>query len=100
MSVANTYPLIIQGGMGVGVSSWRLANAVSRTGQLGVVSGSMLDTVMIRRLQDGDPGGHVRRAAEHFPLPGVAERIIGGISARLVGRREHRINCCRCTAGE
>jgi len=62
--------------MGVGVSSWRLANAVSRIGQLGVVSGSMLDTVMVRRLQDGDPGGHVRRAAEHFPIPGVAERIV------------------------
>jgi len=62
--------------MGVGVSSWRLANAVSRTGQLGVVSGSMLDTVMIRRLQDGDPGGHVRRAAECFPISGTADWII------------------------
>jgi NAD(P)H-dependent flavin oxidoreductase YrpB (nitropropane dioxygenase family) len=62
--------------MGVGVSSWRLARAVSRAGQLGVVSGSMLDTVMVRRLQDGDPEGHVRRAAAHFPIPGVAERII------------------------
>ena len=62
--------------MGVGVSSWRLANAVSRAGQLGVVSGSMLDTVMVRRLQDGDPGGHIRRAAERFPIPGVAERVI------------------------
>ena len=62
--------------MGVGVSSWRLANAVSRAGQLGVVSGSMLDTVMVRRLQDGDPGGHVRRAAEHFPMPEIAETIV------------------------
>ena len=62
--------------MGVGVSSWRLANAVARAGQLGVVSGSMLDTVMVRRLQDGDPGGHIRRAAQHFPIPDVAARII------------------------
>lgn len=61
--------------MGVGVSSWRLANAVARTGQLGVVSGSMLDTVMVRRLQDGDPGGHVRRAMAHFPAPEVAAEI-------------------------
>ena len=30
-------PTIIQGGMGVGVSDWRLANAVARAGQLGVV---------------------------------------------------------------
>lgn len=76
MKEGSELPRIIQGGMGVGVSSWRLANAVSRAGQLGVVSGSMLDTVMVRRLQDGDPGGHVRRAAEHFPIPGVAERIV------------------------
>ena len=76
MSAMTEFPRIIQGGMGVGVSSWRLANAVSRAGQLGVVSGSMLDTVMVRRLQDGDPGGHVRRAAGHFPMPGVADRIV------------------------
>jgi NAD(P)H-dependent flavin oxidoreductase YrpB (nitropropane dioxygenase family) len=76
VSATTAYPRIIQGGMGVGVSSWRLANAVSRAGQLGVVSGSMLDTVMVRRLQDGDPGGHIRRAANRFPIPGVADRVI------------------------
>src|SRR5262245_40472398 len=69
-------PHIIQGGMGVGVSGWRLANAVARHGALGVVSGSMLDTVIVRRLQDGDEGGHIQRAAEHFPLPGGAEDIL------------------------
>ena len=31
-------PAIIQGGMGVGVSNWTLARAVSSLGQLGVVS--------------------------------------------------------------
>ncbi|MEY4348419.1 MAG: hypothetical protein RIS43_838, partial [Actinomycetota bacterium] len=31
-------PVIIQGGMGVQVSSWNLAREVSRAGQLGVVS--------------------------------------------------------------
>ena len=50
------YPIIIQGGMGAGVSNWQLAQAVSRTGQLGVVSGTALDQILIRRLQDGDPG--------------------------------------------
>lgn len=69
-------PTIIQGGMGIAVSGWRLARAVSTTGQLGVVSGTALDTVLARRLQDGDLGGHVRRALEHFPIPGVAERIL------------------------
>ncbi|MDJ0498438.1 MAG: nitronate monooxygenase [Acidimicrobiia bacterium] len=69
-------PIIIQGGMGVAVSNWRLARAVSQLGQFGVVSGTALDVVLVRRLQIGDPGGHVRRAAEHFPIPGVAERVL------------------------
>ncbi|WP_430782126.1 nitronate monooxygenase [Actinoplanes sp. G11-F43] len=68
-------PEIIQGGMGVGVSSWRLANAVARTGQLGVVSGVALDVMLARRLQQGDPGGHVRRALAAFPVPAVAREI-------------------------
>ena len=71
-----TLPSIIQGGMGIAVSNWRLANAVSRCGQLGVVSGTALDTVFVRRLQDGDSGGHLRRAMEHFPLPAVAEHAL------------------------
>lgn len=69
-------PVVIQGGMGVGVSSWMLANAVARTGQLGVVSGTALDVVVARRLQDGDPGGHVLRALADFPLPDVARRVV------------------------
>jgi len=73
---AAPYPAIIQGGMGIGVSNWTLARAVSRQGQLGVVSGTAIDTVLVRRLQDGDPGGHVRRAMEYFPIPGVCERVL------------------------
>src|SRR5208283_2526842 len=69
------YPVIIQGGMGAGVSNWRLAQAVSRLGQLGVVSGTALDHILARRLQDGDPGGHMLRALEHFPQLAMAERI-------------------------
>jgi nitronate monooxygenase len=69
-------PLIIQGGMGIGVSSWSLARAVSMTGQLGVVSGTAIDMVLVRRLQDGDRGGHVREAIAHFPVPDVGERAI------------------------
>lgn len=68
-------PVIIQGGMGAGVSDWRLARAVSRLGQLGVVSGTALDTIFARRLQDGDPGGRMRHALDHFPFPHMAERI-------------------------
>lgn len=69
-------PVIIQGGMGVAVSSWQLAGAVAQAGQLGVVSGTALDVVIARRLQDGDAGGHVRRALEHFPVPAMAQRIL------------------------
>jgi nitronate monooxygenase len=69
------HPIIIQGGMGVAVSGWRLARAVSAEGQLGVVSGTALDTVMVRRLQAGDPGGFVRKALDAFPIPGIVERI-------------------------
>jgi nitronate monooxygenase len=69
------HPTIIQGGMGAGVSSWRLARAVSAKGQLGVVSGTALDSILARRLQLGDSGGHMRRALEHFPVPAIAQRI-------------------------
>ncbi len=71
----SSHPVIIQGGMGVSVSNFRLANAVSRLGQLGVVSGTALDVVMVRRLEDGDIGGHIRRAFDHFPFKKMAERI-------------------------
>ena len=69
------FPKIIQGGMGVGVSNWRLARAVSRLGQLGVVSGTALDTLFVRRLADGDQGGYMRRGLDAFPFPEMARRI-------------------------
>lgn len=69
-------PMIIQGGMGVGVSSWTLARAVSLCAQLGVVSGTAMDAILVRRLGDGDPGGHYRRALEAFPIPSVSEEIL------------------------
>lgn len=62
--------------MGVAVSNWKLARAVSKLGQLGVVSGTAIDTVLVRRLQDGDEGGHVRRAMERFPMPEVTAYVL------------------------
>jgi len=61
--------------MGVGISDWRLARAVSEQGQLGVVSGTALDQQLARRLQLGDPGGHMRRALAHFPVPRRAREV-------------------------
>ncbi|QHI70970.1 nitronate monooxygenase [Tichowtungia aerotolerans] len=69
-------PTIIQGGMGAGISNWRLAQAVSQTGQLGVVSGTALGAIISRRLQDGDPDGLIRGALEHFPFPRMAQRVM------------------------
>lgn len=87
VSTTTTLPTVIQGGMGVAVSDWRLARAVASTGQLGVVSGTALDVLLTRRLQAGDPGGDVRRALAAFPRPEVAAWILdayfveGGIAA-------------------
>jgi nitronate monooxygenase len=62
--------------MGIAVSNWKLAREVSLAGQLGVISGTSLDSVLARRLQDGDPGGHMRRALEAFPFQDTARRIL------------------------
>ena len=62
--------------MGVAVSGWRLARTVSSEGQLGVVSGTGLDAVLVRRLQLGDPDHEIRDALAAFPFPGVADKIL------------------------
>ena len=69
-------PPIIQGGMGAAVSSWYLAKTVASDGQLGVVSGTALETIVARRLQNGDEGGHMRQALAAFPYQDVAEHIL------------------------
>ena len=76
MSAIVTYPTIIQGGMGAAVSGWPLAAAVSRIGQLGVVSGTALDLVLARRLQCGDHEGHLRRAIAAFPFIDIARQVL------------------------
>jgi len=70
------FPQIIQGGMGISVSNWKLANAVASRGQIGVVSGTAIDLVLVRALQDGDLDGARRRAMESFPDQGLASRIM------------------------
>lgn len=62
--------------MGIGVSHWPLARAVSLRGQLGVVSGTALASILVRRLQEGDRDGSMRRALAHCPLRGAADRIL------------------------
>lgn len=62
--------------MGVAVSGWKLARAVSAVGQLGVVSGTGLAIVLARGLQLGDATGQLRQALQHFPVAGVADRVL------------------------
>ncbi len=85
--MTSNLPQIIQGGMGVAISNWRLANAVSRAGGLGVISGTGIALVLVGRLMHGDSDGQVRRALRAFPVQSVVERILkeyyvpGGIPA-------------------
>ncbi|MCP4419168.1 MAG: nitronate monooxygenase [Chloroflexi bacterium] len=69
-------PTIIQGGMGIAISNWALAKAVSAEGHLGVISGTGVAQMMISRLMDGDEGGHVRRALAQFPFQEPIQRIL------------------------
>ena len=69
-------PVVIQGGMGVAISNWRLAKSVSEKGQLGVVSGTGVSRVLVSRLMDGDLTGSIRKALKNFPVPELAQKII------------------------
>ena len=69
-------PDIIQGGMGIAVSSWKLAREVATHGALGVVSGTAIDSVIARRLQDGDADGSIRKAMRHFPNQQIVHEIL------------------------
>ncbi len=78
---------VICGGMGVNISHYALARAVSLSGGLGTVSGVAANVIMARTLQQGDPRGDFRRALARFPFPEAAESVLreyfvdGGIPA-------------------
>lgn len=69
-------PQIIQGGMGIAISNWILAKAVSAKGQLGVISGTAIDTIHARILQNGDPSSFLRNAYKKFPIAEMARRVL------------------------
>lgn len=76
--------------MGIAVSSAHMAKIVSQSGNLGVVSGTAIDSVLVRRLQDGDKvssvntdredtdfiNGSVLRALQYFPDQSVVREIL------------------------
>ena len=75
MHIKQLLPQIIQGGMGVGVSSWQLAKEVSRNGQLGVVSGTAVAVTFARKLQEEETHQAMCDILNDFPFPAIAERI-------------------------
>lgn len=71
--------LVIQGGMGVNVSSPKLAHAVSSYlggVALGTVSGAAAPHVLAHLLGQGDLEGQVRRAFASFPFRESADRVL------------------------
>jgi len=84
---ACTQPWLIQGGMGVAVSHWPLARAVSRAGQLGVVSGTGIDTVFARRLQDRGVDAELQSILDRFPCRPVVDRVLARYGSRRRGAR-------------
>ena len=74
-------PWLIQGGMGIAISGWPLARAVARTGQLGVVSGTAIDTVFIRRLQDFGVDHTLQTVLDRFPLQSIVHDVLEKFAA-------------------
>ncbi len=62
--------------MGIAISGWPLARAVSRAGQLGVVSGTAIDAVFARRLQNEGVSDALRAVLERFPVQSIVERVL------------------------
>ena len=61
--------------MGVAISSWRLAQAVSRLGHLGVVAGHRARPGARPPARGRRPRRPLRRAFDAFPFRGMAERV-------------------------
>ena len=70
-------PWLIQGGMGIAISGWPLARAVAHAGQLGVVSGTAINTVFARRLQDQGVDATLQAVLDRFPVRSVVDDVLG-----------------------
>ncbi|MGA2294646.1 MAG: nitronate monooxygenase [Acidimicrobiales bacterium] len=80
-TIQNT-PWLIQGGMGIAISGWPLARAVARAGQVGVVSGTAIDNVFVRRLQDDGVDDELRMVLDRFPVPSMVEEVLTRFAAK------------------
>ena len=61
--------------MGIAVSGWRLARQVAQLSEFGVVSGTGIDTVVVRELQQGDPNGRIR-ALRAYPDQEIVDYMV------------------------
>lgn len=75
-------PWLIQGGMGIAISGWALARAVASAGQLGVVSGTAIDNVFVRRLQQDGVDTELQAVLDQFPLQSVVDEVLGSFASR------------------
>lgn len=82
---------MVQGGIGGSVSSWKLAKAGSRAGQLGVVSGVTSGPMAARQLCDGDRAGAACMVPPRLPPPRLLAP--GGPAGIPLSRRAHRALC-------
>jgi NAD(P)H-dependent flavin oxidoreductase YrpB (nitropropane dioxygenase family) len=71
--------------MGVAVSHWRLARTVASLGQLGVVSGTGIDTVIVRRMQDHGIDDELQAVLDRFPCQAVVEKAVARFGSKRRG---------------
>lgn len=76
-------PLIIQGGMGIGVSSPKLASEVARYGQLGVVSLTGVAISFLRKLMDKVT--HYKEAAQSF----FDQSFVSEVMTKYYGKKKN-----------
>jgi NAD(P)H-dependent flavin oxidoreductase YrpB (nitropropane dioxygenase family) len=62
--------------MGIAISHWPLARSVAMAGQLGVVSGTAIDAVFARRLQDQGVDETLRAILDQFPSQTVVHDVL------------------------
>ena len=75
-------PWLIQGGMGIAISGWTLARAVASAGQLGVVSGTAIDNVFVRRLQENGVDAEMQTVLDQFPLQSAVDEVVRHFGSR------------------
>lgn len=73
-SLIDGMPRLIQAGMGIHVSSARLANETARHGALGVVSHVALRHIIVEEVRRGDETALA--LAKEFPIPCYAEELL------------------------